>query len=265
MTTDSRYSMLDSPEILQFTFYPRQEAHEGPPNSVDHFVPVGEEIAIGCRFYVHHRSSPSIIFFHGNGEIVSDYDMVAPLYTQQGINLFVADYRGYGTSGGTPTFTSMVGDASRIFEAFLHILRSNHYTGDVFVMGRSLGSLPAIELAFCYQEQIKGLIIESGFASISRLLTHLGFPAEHLGIYDISFPNAAKMRTITLPTLILHGEYDSLIPVTEAKDLFDNSAAARKRLVIIDGADHNDIMLVGMERYFAEITKFVLGESALSS
>ncbi len=257
MTYDSRYSLLDRPEILQFAFYPRQEVQKGPPNSTDHFVPVENGISVACRFYVHSHGSPSVLFFHGNGEVVSDYDVIASFYTEIGINLFVAGYRGYGASGGTPTFTSMVTDAHGIFEAFLDVLRSRNHTGDVFLMGRSLGSIPVVELAHSHQEQVEGLIIESGCASLLRLLKHLGFPAERLGIDDVSFPNAAKMRSITLPTLILHGEYDNIIPVTEARDLFENSAAETKRLVIIHQADHNNIMLVGMKRYFAEIAEFV--------
>ena len=104
----NEYSLLDRPDILQFTFYPRKEARRGPPNSTDYFIPVGDEVSICCRFYVHSHSSPSILFFHGNGEIASDYDDVAPIYNQRSINLFVTDYRGYGLSGGTPTFTNMV-------------------------------------------------------------------------------------------------------------------------------------------------------------
>jgi len=258
MSYYNEYSMLDRPEILQFAFYPRKDTRRGPPNSTDYSVPVGDEVSIGCRFYVHSNSSPSILFFHGNGEVVCDYDGIAPAYNQLGINLFVAGYRGYGSSGGMPTFASMVSDAHRIFKAFLDIVRNNHTSGDVFMMGRSLGSMSAIELAFSYQEQVKGLIIESGFASILRLLSYLGLPAESIGITDVTFPNMAKMQSITVPTLILHGEYDSLIPVTEARDLFENAATKRKRLVIIDGADHNDIMLVGLEEYFQEIREFVL-------
>jgi len=260
MPYDARYSILDRPEILQFTFYLRKEDRSGPPNSIDHFVPVGDGVTISCRFYIHSPGSPSVLFFHGNGEIVNDYDAIAPFYNQIGINLFVADYRGYGASGGTPTFANTVGDAHSIFEAFLAILHNDHHTGGVFVMGRSLGSISAIELAHSYPQQIEGLIIESGFASIVRLMNYLGFPVESLGIDDFAFPNAAKVRSITLPTLILHGEHDSLIPVAEAKDLFENAGAEKKRLVIINWADHNDIMLVGMERYFAEIKKFVFGD-----
>jgi len=117
----------------------------------------------------------------------------------------------------------------------------------------------AIELAASYQPQIEGLIIESGFASVLRLLKYLGFPAGLLDTDDIAFPNLARIQSIALPTLIIHGECDSLIPLTEAKDLYEYSAAIRKRLVIIEGAGHNDIMLVGMERYFTAIEKFVSG------
>ena len=109
--SDTRYSILDRPEVLQFIFYPRKDVSKSPPNSTDCSVPVGEGTSIGCRFYVHSHESPSILLFHGNGEVVSDYDGIAPIYHHTGLNLFVADYRGYGASGGTPTFTNMVSDA----------------------------------------------------------------------------------------------------------------------------------------------------------
>lgn len=262
MSCHNWYSMLDRPEILEFVFYPRKDFRKGPPDSTDYLIPVGDGVSICCRFYAHSQNSPSILFFHGNGEVVSDYDDIALIYNEKSINLFVADYRGYGSSGGTPTFTSMVGDAHNIFETFLDILHNGRHTGNIFVMGRSLGSICAIELGSCYQEQVKGLIVESGFASVVRLLKRLGFPAELLGIRDIAFPNLAKIRSIILPTLIIHGEYDSLIPVAEARDLFENAAAARKYLIIINGADHNSIMWVDMEKYFTTIEEFVFKESS---
>ncbi len=259
MPGEAGYSILDRPEVLQFVFRPRQAFTKGPLDSTDYSIPVESGISIDCRFYIDNPNSPSILFFHGNGEVVSDYDGIAPLYNQIGINLFVADYRGYGSSGGTPSFTSMVGDAHKIFGAFLDIRRHIRYSGDVWVMGRSLGSISAIELASDHQDQIKGLIVESGFASILRLVEYLGFPAEFLGATDITFPNMANIRSIDLPTLILHGEQDDLIPVAEARDLFENSATKKKRLVIIDGAGHNDIMVVDVESYFGTIKEFVSG------
>jgi hypothetical protein len=251
------YSALDRPEILLFIFYPKKDVTKAPPNASDHLIPVDKDTSISCRFYTCSQSSPSILYFHGNGEVVSDYDYIAPMYNQLGINLFVADYRGYGASQGRPTFSNTISDAPIIFKAFTDILHQDHYSGNIFVMGRSLGSVSAIEITYQYQEQIKGLIIESGFASIIKLLPRLGFPTEYLGFKDVDFPNLAKIRTITLPTLIIHGEYDSLIPSSEGEALFHNVAAKGKRLLIIPNANHNDIMFVGMERYLEAIKEFI--------
>ena len=254
---EADYSALDRPEVLSFIFYPRKDFTKASPTSNDHFIPVDKDVSVSCRFYTHSQGSPSIIYFHGNGEVVSDYDYVAPIYNQLGINLFVADYRGYGASQGSPTFSNTIKDAPIIFKAFTNILNKSHYSGGIFVMGRSLGSVSAIEVAYHYQEQINGLIIESGFASIIRLLTHSGFPAEYLEINDIDFPNLAKIRDITVPMLIIHGEYDNLVPLSEGEALFHNTAAKDKRLVVIPNADHNDIMMVGMERYLQAIKEFI--------
>jgi len=253
------YSILDQPLVLSFVFYPRKDVTPPPPGATDHLIAVDKDIAVACRFYAHSLSAPSIIYFHGNGEVTSDYDYIAPLYNQLGINLFVADYRGYGASGGSPTFSKMVSDAPVVFKAFADILKEKGYREDIFAMGRSLGSVSALEIAHHHQEQLKGLIIESGFASVTNLLEHLGIPAESLGIKDPDFPNLARIRSVTIPTLIIHGEYDSLIPTSEGRALFQNAAASNKELVIIPGAEHNDIMLVGTERYFEAMGKFVLG------
>ena len=126
----------------------------------------------------------------------------------------------------------------------------------MIVMGRSLGSASALEISYYYGGQIECLIIESGFAALINLLFHLGFPAESLGIEDLEFPNLAKIRTITLPILIIHGEYDQIIPASEGEALFQNTAAKDKKLVIIPGANHNDIMWIGKERYFRAIREF---------
>ena len=96
------YLSLDQPEILSLIFYPRKNVSLPPPSSSDHFISVDIGVSIACRLYTHSLKAPSIIYFHGNGEVISDYDYVAPLFNQLDINLCVVDYRGYGASqGGT--------------------------------------------------------------------------------------------------------------------------------------------------------------------
>lgn len=264
MTHETDYSALDRPEILSFIFYPRRDFNKAPsgPNISDFFIPAGDGVEIGCRFYPAMggmgNSSPTILYFHGNGETVGDHDEVALLYNRVGANLFVADYRGYGLSTGTPTISAMYKDAHTIFQSLTHLLKQQAYSGGLYLMGRSLGSASAAELAYHYQEQIEGLIIESGFADAARLMQMLSFFAGDLPLEEFEkFSNLNKVASIKIPTLIIHGERDSIVPVEHGKALHEGSGAARKRLLIIAGADHNDILYRGMDEYFGAIGEFI--------
>jgi len=104
------YAPLDRPEILMFLFHPRPEwGRSGLENKThDILIPVEDTIAIGARFHQHTRDAPTLLFFHGNGEIVADYDEMGPFYNRIGVNFLPVDYRGYGRSTGSPTVTAMM-------------------------------------------------------------------------------------------------------------------------------------------------------------
>ena len=175
-------SFLDRPEILEVIFplvyapfylpdYLQFSSSGVPSYSIE----VEEGIKINCGFWVSGKECPSILYFHGNGETVASHDWIAPFYNQRGINLFVADYRGYGSSNGKPTISNMIGDAHTIFAGFKETIRKEGFKKSLFLMGRSLESMPTIELAFNYQDEIRGLIIESGSANnFCRLWDYLG-------------------------------------------------------------------------------------------
>jgi hypothetical protein len=167
----------------------------------------------------------------------------------------VADYRGYGLSDGRSTFAAMTADAHSIFDFFLKTVRSSGYSSPLFLMGRSLGSHSALELACHYPQHLRGLIVESGSANMAGLVSRFGLISE--GLKDLAEALSARTRSITLPILIIHGEWDSIMPLSEAIKLYQDIGSRQKRLEIIPGADHNDIMLVGMEQYFSAIREFV--------
>jgi alpha-beta hydrolase superfamily lysophospholipase len=251
-------TFFDHPIINDFIFHPRPDFNPSPPaGAEDHLFPVETAISIGMRFYLSDPKGPHLIFFHGNGEIAADYDEVGPYYLPYGLNLLVADYRGYGKSQGRPTVGTLLSDALSVFDQVYSALREKGRTGPVLVMGRSLGSAPAIEVTVKRQEKISGMIIESGFARALPLLERLGIPVETLGLKEeYGFGNARKIAFITKPTLILHAQYDELIPLAEADLLQKNSGARRKELIIVPGAGHNDIMARGGRIYFETIARF---------
>ena len=83
-------------------------------------------------------------------------------------------------------------------------------------MGRSLGSASVLELAAAYPEKVAGLIIESGFALAGPLLQLLGVNPASLGFTEESgFNHLAKIRTWHKPLLIIHAEFDHIIPFSD--------------------------------------------------
>jgi pimeloyl-ACP methyl ester carboxylesterase len=255
------YSKLDRPEILMFLFHPRPEWGDyRPETSVgDMLIEVEKDVAIGARFHEGEKDGPCMLFFHGNGEIVADYNDIGPSYTKMGINFLAADYRGYGRSSGRPTITAMMRDAHVIFDYVKGWLKERGYTGPLIAMGRSLGSASALELAAHYNNDIDGLIIESGFAYARPLLMLLGIDMEAMGIREEDgFRNRDKIAEFSKPTLIIHGEYDQLLPLSEGKTLYEASPAGDKRLLVIKGATHNDIFLRGMKEYMRAVKELVM-------
>jgi alpha-beta hydrolase superfamily lysophospholipase len=251
------YSSIDQPFLLQFIFYPRKDVTPCPKNAFDLSVKVGGDVSIFCRFYMGHQEWPWILFFHGNGEVVGDYDEISPFYHQKKINLVVADYRGYGASSGTPTLAALVQDAHATFKEVREELSRRYLGTDLWLMGRSLGSIPALELTYHHQREIKGLIIESGFPSIGRIMFHLGIPGHGMGLKKIDQENLERIETIYIPTLIIHGGQDGLVPLKNAEDIYQHLGTQEKELLVIPSATHNDIMLAGFTNYFETIQKFI--------
>ncbi len=250
------YGVLDRPEVLRVLFHPRPEMGAGdadrPGEAIQ--IPVAPGVEVGARFHPAGKASPTILFFHGNGEIVADYDELGPLYTRMGINFLPVDYRGYGRSTGSPTVAAMMADAGGVFEYTTRWLKTLGYSGPIIVMGRSLGSASALKLAADQAGAIAGLIVESGFASITPLLELLGVRIQSLG-FDPAWDafNISNIKTYPGPTLVIHAQFDHIIPFSDGQALYDASPAREKKLLMIPGANHNDIFQRGLNAYLEAV------------
>jgi alpha-beta hydrolase superfamily lysophospholipase len=255
-------NLLDQPQVSRVLFHPRREGVR-LVRSMDVrpvVVQVEPGLNVGGRLYPADAQAPAILYYHGNGEIAADYDDLASLYTRMGITLLVMDYRGYGRSDGTPTARNLLDDAVTVFDAVDSVFEENDLVpAQLYVMGRSLGSSAAAEVALHAGEQLAGLIVESGFADTFALLARLGVRIQGVEVDEArdGFGTPAKMARISTRTLIIHGQDDVLIPASDGQELYDRCAAPDKQLVLIPRAGHNDLMMVGVAQYFEAIRAFV--------
>jgi pimeloyl-ACP methyl ester carboxylesterase len=244
---------FDSDAFNQTLFFPRAIASETPVGAHDHFVDV-DGAALHLR--VHDAGAAgaagvTVLFFHGNGEVVADYDHAARSFAEAGARLAVVDYRGYGQSTGTPTLRSIIVDAHDVLACTLRLVE-----GGVVVMGRSIGSACANELyarAQGLDERVRGFVLESGFTSIPRLAErrNMRAPAQVEPIFD----PIAKLRRGVHPLLILHGARDSLVRPDEADAAFAAAGSGDKELVMLAGRGHNDISMT--PEYWTNLASFI--------
>jgi pimeloyl-ACP methyl ester carboxylesterase len=252
----SEYLDLDRPEVLMGLFHPRSEyaAFEKPANAIDLLIPVESDVVVGGRFHMTGELAPNVLFFHGNGEIVADYDELGPLYNGMGMNFLPVDYRGYGRSTGRPSVTTMMNDCHAVFEFTKKWLKEKGYSGTFIAMGRSLGSASVLELASRHKDRMDGLVVESGFAYAGPLLALLGVNTTAMRFSEEKgFRNLEKIRTWSKPTLVIHAEFDHIIPFSDGQALYDACPSSDKTLLKIPGADHNDIFVRGMDGYMKAV------------
>jgi pimeloyl-ACP methyl ester carboxylesterase len=248
----NKYPVLNNKTVNRFLFYPR--GGESVPPSTKNvktlLIPVGADFLIGGKCHIFDLDAATILFFHGNGEIVSDYDDFAPFFLNIGYNFLPVDYRGYGFSSGTPSINAMMQDCHVIFRFVKKWQQIENLSGPIIIMGRSLGSASAIEIASHYATQIAGLIIDSGFAYTGPLLETLGINLESCGFREEDgLENFKKISDFQKPTLVIHGQNDEIIDVSEARVLYERCPAKDKQLLVVQHAGHNDLFYEGESAY----------------
>lgn len=253
--------LLDSRLLRAILFFPRHITRPlNIPNHIfDGTISVEDDIQLGYRLYKSPNPKALILYFHGNGEIVTDYDDLSDEYLQLGLSLLVIDYRGYGWSSGTPKGSALLSDVEAVHRALPEILSTTQLQNiPIFLMGRSLGSISAIQLAMLYPDTFSGLIIESGLAHAVLVYLPLGFlPNRFLSWLPDLFNNLLKMRKINLPLLIIHGEKDCVLPVRNGQKLYEASPVGAKTLCRLLNVGHNDLFVRSTDAYFTAIAVFV--------
>jgi len=178
-----------------------------------------------------HDASPLIVYAHGNGELV-DY-WLRPLgeLQSQGMSVLLVEYPGYGRSVGVPSERSIRDALAAGYD--WAVSQPEIDSTRIVGYGRSLGGGAVCALASV--RTLAALVLESTFTSIRDVAAEV----LHVPRFLVagSFDNLTFMAGCRLPVLILHGESDRSIPVSQARRL---AATAHDATLQILQCGHND-------------------------
>jgi pimeloyl-ACP methyl ester carboxylesterase len=175
-----------------------------------------------------------VLYFHGNRDNLQRWGAMHRVFTENGYDFMVPDYRGYGKSSGAPDEKYLFADALLMY----NWLRADYQPDDIILFGRSLGSGMASYLAA--HEAARMLILETPFDTIR------GMVASHIRRTDVPirfgqiFPNHSHVQAAKMPVLIFHGTRDRVVPYLSAIKLKE-CLKPGDLFITIQGGSHNNL------------------------
>lgn len=224
-------------------FQPHPSSYQDAPDIIKIRTADGETLS--AQQFLNPRARYTILYSHGNAEDLGD---CFPLYEQLrhlGFNVLAYDYRGYGTSTGTPSEEGSYRDIEAAYEYLvnhLHVPPSR-----IVLLGRSVGGGPSTDLAV--RKPVAGLVLESTFTSAFRIPLRFRF------LWWDKFDNLEKVARLRCPLLVIHGRSDGVISCWHGEKLYE-AAPQPKRCLWVEGAGHNDVHWVAGAAYGDAMVEF---------
>ncbi len=198
---------------------------------------------------------PVIVLFHGNAGTIANRAPTAAYFSKQGYGFLLVEYRGYGGNPGSPSENGFYSDGRA---AMRWLMQKQHIKEqDIIIYGQSIGTGPASQMAVEYKSA-RALVLEAPFSNMpdEACATYpwiCPFKSFTLDKYD----NIVKAPYFDMPTLIVDGTDDDVIPHSQGADLAAAVGAPFKKYVLIKGAGHNDLRRFGLlpliSKFLAEL------------
>lgn len=224
--------------LVRSMIFPAAQAPFPSPGPGEGWSVVRYETGDGVRLAGAFFPPPSddaavLLYFHGNAEAAAHNLPLADELSARGLGVFLAEYRGYGGLGGSPSEEGLYADGEA---ALAELGRLGVPPSRVVLVGRSLGSGVAVELAT--RHRAAAVVLVSAYTSIVDMGRIVAGPLAPFVVRD-RFDSLGKVGRVAAPLVLLHGSRDDVVPVAMGRRL----AAARPdaRYVEVPGATHDDV------------------------
>lgn len=232
---------------------------------VDHKLPPHENVYLETdqdtlhSIFVKPKDKPlaTILYIHGNSGNITVYDKILTTFADNGFQVFITDYRGFGKSSGTPTHLNIAKDGQMIFDYLTN--RPDVKNSKLIVYGASIGTQLAAKLAKDNQSQVSLLVLEDGMSSFTDMalltrpasqhdLIRQGVTSPYSSIEDVKFIE-------NMPKLIMHAKNDRVVPYTQGQQVFESATEPKVFLETEEG--HLDAMRNNPQAVIAKIKELI--------
>lgn len=188
----------------------------------------------GLRLSAFYRTAQpgqrTIVFFHGNGDNLLGAIEATRGLAANGNGLMLVEYRGYGGNPGSPGEAGLYRDGDA---AMRWLAAEGIAARDVIIVGNSIGSGPATEMAL--RHDVAALMLVSGFSSLPDVVGEaMSFVPRWL-VRD-RFDNVGKLARVKAPVFLMHGADDTLVKPASLARL--RRARPDATVVMVPGAGH---------------------------
>lgn len=166
-------------------------------------------------------SKATIFVFHGSGSKVSHWTQLLEPLVNNGYQVFLMEYRGFGNSEGEASHENVAADATR---AFLYLAgRDDVKNKPLVVLGQSYGGQLAINVAARFPEDVDVLVTEGAFTSFQNIAVYstpwIGKPFTWT-FFRNPYNSMELIKEASMPKLIIHSREDDIVPFFMGEELY---------------------------------------------
>ena len=246
--------------------------NENPPEKLSVTTSDGYKLIAGL-FIQAGESHDWVILFHGYTGWKEEMYPFAKEYYEMGYNVLVPDQRCQGESEGD--FIGMGLTDSEDSMLWINLILENDPGAEIILHGQSMGAATALMISGRdnLPDNIKAVISDCAYTDAytmfgDKITEWFSLPAFPIvdssclmlrlrGGYNLK--DASPVTAIAsseIPTLIIHGDSDSMINVSMAYSLYE-SASCERDIMIVEGAGHAQAYDKDPEAFMGKIWEFL--------
>jgi pimeloyl-ACP methyl ester carboxylesterase len=253
---------------------PRPRSDRNPsdlaPDCRELSVPGPSGVTLASWYCDRGNGTPLVILFHGYSAEKSSLLGEARAFLALGSSVMLVDFRGSG--GSSESYTTVGVHEAEDVAAASHYARRELSHREVFLFGRSMGAAAILRAAHAHAIQPDGVILEAVFDSLLNTVRHRfratrvpAFPSAELlvfwggrqwGFDGFEHNPSAYAASVRCPVLLMHGERDPRVRLTEARRVFEAIPAA-KELVTFEQSGHESYLSNHASQWRNAVERFI--------